>query len=1350
MSSLSPETVLSQFLPQHHFDAQFIRSWFSRLKDSDPPVAEECTEQSSFDQCHLISSLYDHFTKLLEIRLSLRHSHYKAALNSSLDALSLDMAVSSFNVTPIKQDSQISPSDKLSLLLQSHTLSQLAQSDPALAPLLLDDISNLLSNQPFLSLFTEPSSSWLHLAKLVSSFTELSTSSVNQCASLILSIINSTGSLSIALSFIAALLSVPSSLSFSSTFSTLTSFDPQPFLSTLSAHHDDASTADPDVPSFSAEQSMWQVISPVNFDLSHPISLFSSDGFVYVDDGHCISKFGTGNNVNERGWLFHQFKRESSQKARGWIGEIDGKVISYCPGHDDSLITLDCHDFNRLENDFDFECTNGVIGFTTRKNTLFCIKRVENEGNIGFFCGWTAEKGQVHSIIDWKPLSISSPDFILSNLTEERFIQCNFICNYFYLYIFLPCENNSTMIKFNIIKLKDLSLTKTGVIPSINCCYSNDDDRWFTVEQEDFNCLLCEYVLNTSDRFYSPSVLRQSIINDFVDSHQLAKGLIMEIDRLVSAYSVAQCVLVSGDSESNVQIPFVLDLGKEIFILFADFLGFLISNYEIDQNSKNFMDRCQKFGVNTDSNDFSLIKQALVKETDQFILVLLKSLQLHLVSLIRHQFDFKPFNEELTKIKDFMFKLFCLCDDHHILSLTAHLLETSIEIFFPQLRARSALLPMIFDEKLPEVARISMLKGLVDLPVSSFLFYPPTTMEISNFHLEQNNLNYNSGIHSLKQFLLNSFSLFNSRYSEFNRTANGALYKIISNLVVRVQSEVKTSPVDDGLIEFLIEFYQILLDESICFLSNIDSSKFSHDLLKQTPIFTLLPMLTDVILSLNISKLDLLNPLINQITSSINQIQSIRPLSPAIDALYLCIPRKNVNASPVLIATKIMESHDSEGNVIHPYRNDQDYTDKVSFPGAEYLTFEFDPRSSTERRYDYLVISKKPEREAQIGKYTGSSRNDYPSGPVKVTTDTLYFSWHSDGSNTDWGYKVTVKAYGAGISPLPQLNWVDDLLSSLGHLLGKLNSLMFLKGSRVAALENFTKFCELPFFLSKSSALKYLSICLAWSSKPEVRHDLFLDVPSIKKRDEFPEKSDFLLGSFPDDEVELHEAVMKFYTLDLVKLLETCSTQLKDENEGVLCEISSILSCFICNFSEKDLKYLYNSQLVPVITKIFTTLSTLSNSKPSQDSGEDTMDDEAKQQIKALEEEEVDADFLLALQLAAEDGGEQGEIALKQLQDIESKKRKKEEIIMAQKQKEQLKEVNKYDKLFVFCKFILDLLTFTPTSIKLDIPDSPPSPPEDMIVENQISNSGSESNDRNSDFDSMEEDSYRSPSDDEM
>ncbi|RDD38126.1 Zinc finger ZZ-type and EF-hand domain-containing protein 1 [Trichoplax sp. H2] len=126
----------------------------------------------------------------------------------------------------------------------------------------------------------------------------------------------------------------------------------------------------------------------------------------------------------------------------------------------------------------------------------------------------------------------------------------------------------------------------------------------------------------------------------------------------------------------------------------------------------------------------------------------------------------------------------------------------------------------------------------------------------------------------------------------------------------------------------------------------------------------------------------------------------------------------------------------------HNYENNLHVTKTFYCPGAHSFVVEFDERCRTERSFDYLEF---------VDKTGNTKRFDYKVGfekwPTKATFQghNLRFTFNSDSSNTDWGYKFKVSAFGYKLASLP---WLFDLFLSHGRLIGFLCRELYIGSSR--------------------------------------------------------------------------------------------------------------------------------------------------------------------------------------------------------------------------------------------------------------------------------------------------------------
>ncbi len=104
----------------------------------------------------------------------------------------------------------------------------------------------------------------------------------------------------------------------------------------------------------------------------------------------------------------------------------------------------------------------------------------------------------------------------------------------------------------------------------------------------------------------------------------------------------------------------------------------------------------------------------------------------------------------------------------------------------------------------------------------------------------------------------------------------------------------------------------------------------------------------------------------------------------------------------------------------HPYPDNFTDTKTIRMPGAESLTVNFDPRCSTERRHDVLVI--KDGGGAVIAVRSGREPADW-SQDIRVLGDELTWNFKSDRSVNGWGFLFSIQPI------MPKKSSVETLLS---------------------------------------------------------------------------------------------------------------------------------------------------------------------------------------------------------------------------------------------------------------------------------------------------------------------------------
>jgi hypothetical protein len=133
-----------------------------------------------------------------------------------------------------------------------------------------------------------------------------------------------------------------------------------------------------------------------------------------------------------------------------------------------------------------------------------------------------------------------------------------------------------------------------------------------------------------------------------------------------------------------------------------------------------------------------------------------------------------------------------------------------------------------------------------------------------------------------------------------------------------------------------------------------------------------------------------------------------------LDSLHLLLGYRELVSSlcKSIIPTTQSKTFESE----HPYAHNLDDEFSISFPGATSIEIVFDPKCRTESSCDYLRFW---QGSAQVGqdKYHGGS-SGWPR--LIVQGDSLRATFHSDGSQNDWGYRFTATAL---CPPIP--HWAD-------------------------------------------------------------------------------------------------------------------------------------------------------------------------------------------------------------------------------------------------------------------------------------------------------------------------------------
>ena len=125
-----------------------------------------------------------------------------------------------------------------------------------------------------------------------------------------------------------------------------------------------------------------------------------------------------------------------------------------------------------------------------------------------------------------------------------------------------------------------------------------------------------------------------------------------------------------------------------------------------------------------------------------------------------------------------------------------------------------------------------------------------------------------------------------------------------------------------------------------------------------------------------------------------------------------------------LIISNDVDSMECEHNYFDNCSDIWQYTSE----GAKALDITFDSRTYTESGFDYIYIMDKDN--TVVGEYTG---NELASHTVRVNGDTVRIKLVSDGSGTEWGFKVTKIAPVTSIHAMEFISTKEATCTDEGH-----------------------------------------------------------------------------------------------------------------------------------------------------------------------------------------------------------------------------------------------------------------------------------------------------------------------------
>ncbi|KAL6065027.1 hypothetical protein QOT17_010566, partial [Balamuthia mandrillaris] len=94
---------------------------------------------------------------------------------------------------------------------------------------------------------------------------------------------------------------------------------------------------------------------------------------------------------------------------------------------------------------------------------------------------------------------------------------------------------------------------------------------------------------------------------------------------------------------------------------------------------------------------------------------------------------------------------------------------------------------------------------------------------------------------------------------------------------------------------------------------------------------------------------------------------------------------------------------------LHSYANNMDICKHVAISDASGLTLEFDENSRTEETHDWLKLFLAPNNCNQFQEQLTGGTHKWPKHPLHVPSNAVWFMFHSDASNVDWGFRCKVK-----------------------------------------------------------------------------------------------------------------------------------------------------------------------------------------------------------------------------------------------------------------------------------------------------------------------------------------------------
>ncbi|KAL0226906.1 hypothetical protein P9112_014230 [Eukaryota sp. TZLM1-RC] len=1023
---------------------------------------------SSISECTDAASRYFYFDRINSMRSTVSSFQFESQFKSTVTKFKETSPQPQTLIHTEPSIAHLPAILQLSLKLQITSLKHVLSTKPTLSSSLLATTNGLLSSLNVLSLLEQPSTLWGHLHELIQthlSDPHLFPSTLSTLTYLFLG----KGRLSHLLSLISSLLSIPSSHAL-----------PLPYLP-----NDSLSTQSQllhsffSYPSAMSSLSQWSFGSGIySFNVSIPSSLTSSrlivyNGFVILYSNKFIYKIGSGYGDSEKGRVYCSISLEQLSKeitkilgqcesTEGQKDDVMGQNtveitnasgLSMCFIGENVLLSFPSIKCFVILNSFDFSVinvikhdTNSTYGICSCKKYLHLIKstiKSDSPSKLGGFVNVYRYARIISNEVDFEH-QINKGDYSLIPYDErvfaysnsnELFSKFSFVTNNYFM---LATNYNSK--EEYLLKLPNFEKVEHSFAAN-SCVYNHDPitNLWVTLNPVDFDpqekkpakmpiISICE---GQDPLFYEE--FNDLNIPKVVSFPHLGNLLLSKLHVISSSFRYL-------DVPGQNQIPLnnYFKVGGEVLKEVSFVLDESLETFEILLDMATFFQSIQNL---------------------EFLKAILALFEIHIGHLIVNNVcifslgEVASVSSMIKKTRELLFAIRNSNFNEEINSRADNVLIIGLNFFFPDSESKVELFnELISSASLPN--RGIFLTKLTEIPFISSLIIPFNCAESEKLDImEAKCLNLDVDDLTIGQLETCSIEFYELFCKVAFNGSVGLFVSILNDLGSRVNSWPSVLAAHHHVSIFqILNLFEIFITRCVDFMSSFLENIVDDELnklkqLEMTPIYSSLPLFIDVLKQIdqiNFNFTEIIVKIVKKCQNLLNLTSAIEEkLSQSAKLIDLQVPIKPLPQTPIKIGSKVVESQDSEGNPIHPYQNDQDYEIEVVFPKAEYLTLEFDPRTAMEDRYDHLTVSKKPNKTDVVAKYSGRRRESYPSEPVLVEANSLFFAFHSDGSNTDWGFLVTVTAYGREDPILPNISWLchlNSLISSLiadliGHLI---------------------------------------------------------------------------------------------------------------------------------------------------------------------------------------------------------------------------------------------------------------------------------------------------------------------------